>query len=91
MGGSVPDEWVTSVTPFLVCMKGTETGEGSCAALEGKVGHSGIRCRIYAYRSSTCRAFRVWQDDGTANLDCNRLRERFGLTPVSPRDLVTAG
>lgn len=82
MGGEVPDDWVTRLSPFLVCMKGTELGTGACGALAGQVGHPGIRCLIYPVRSSTCRAFRVWDDDGSANRDCIRLRDRFGLPPV---------
>ena len=85
LGGTVPADWVHSLTPFLMCMKGTEAGAGRCAALAGEVGQAGIHCRIYAQRSSTCRAFRAWDDDGQASAECSRARQSFGLPPLAWR------
>ena len=82
-GGTVPDELVSQVNPYIVCMKGTEAGYGRCVALRGEVGKPGIHCAIYAQRPSPCREFRVWADDGSPNPDCQRLRERAGLPPLA--------
>jgi uncharacterized protein len=82
-GGTVPDELVSRVNPYIVCMKGTEAGYGRCIALRGEVGKPGIHCAIYAQRPSPCREFRVWGDDGSPNPDCQRLRDAVGLPPLS--------
>jgi Fe-S-cluster containining protein len=84
-GGTVPDEWVSAVNPFIVCMKGTEKGHGRCIALRGAVGKPGIRCEIYHRRPTPCREYRVWLDDGTPNPDCQRLRANIGLAPLRDR------
>jgi uncharacterized protein len=54
--GLVPTELVTPITPFMVCMQGTEKNPSRCVALQGTIGES-IHCSIYANRSSTCRNF----------------------------------
>ena len=82
-GGTVPDELVSKINPVMACMKGTEAGNGRCIALRGEVGKPGIGCNIYADRPSPCREYRVWMDDGTPNPDCQRLRARIGLAPLS--------
>lgn len=84
LGGTVPDSLTESLTPFLVCMKGTEVGEGRCVALQGEPGKGGIRCGIYARRPSPCRAYHVWDDQGQPNPDCQRLRAPLGLAPLKP-------
>jgi hypothetical protein len=81
-GGTVPDELVSAVNPFIVCMKGTEMGHGRCVALRGVVGKPGIRCEIYPLRPTPCREYRVWREDGTPNPDCQRLRRNIGLAPL---------
>lgn len=68
-GGTVPADLVTPITPFLVCMKGTEQGHGRCIAL-----NPDGSCRIYARRSSTCREFPAYLPDGRPNPACQRLR-----------------
>lgn len=68
-GGWVPAGLTTPVTPFVVCMRGTEQGHGRCAAL----GEDG-RCGIYAQRPSPCREFPAFLDDGRPNPECERLR-----------------
>jgi len=83
-GGTVPDELVSVVNPFIVCMKGTEAGHGRCIALHGAVGEPGVRCAIYDRRPTPCREYRVWLDDGTPNPDCQRLRRAIGLAPLVP-------
>jgi len=80
----VPDELVSVVNPFIVCMKGTEAGHGRCIALRGAIGEPGVRCAIYDQRPTPCREYRVWLDDGTPNPDCQRLRRAIGLAPLVP-------
>jgi uncharacterized protein len=87
-GGTVPDELVSAVNPVIVCMKGTEAGNGRCVALRGVVGKPGIRCEIYNLRPTPCREYRVWLEDGTPNPDCQRLRKNIGLLPLKPRSAV---
>lgn len=73
-GGHVPAGMAVQITPFRACMKGTESGQGRCIALQ----HDGL-CGIYAQRPSVCREFRVLMDDGSMNPDCLRLRAMYGI------------
>jgi len=73
-GGHVPADLVTPVTPFRVCMKGTESGLGSCIALQADT-----RCGIYENRPSVCREFPVIMPDGSLNPECVRLRALYGI------------
>jgi hypothetical protein len=70
-GGSVPAELTLPLTPHIVCMKGTEFGNGPCIALT-----DAGRCAIYDRRPSTCREFLAFLPDGRANPECERLRRR---------------
>lgn len=76
-GGWVPAALTTPVTPFLVAMKGTETGQGRCIAL----GDDG-RCTIYQQRPSTCREFPAFLENGEINPECRRLQAIYG-TPAA--------
>ena len=77
-GGWVPIELTSKVNDFRAAMKGTESGNGQCVALEGKVG-KGVSCSIYDKRPSPCREFEAWEADGSPNPDCQRLRVKHGL------------
>lgn len=83
-GGVVPHDMVSKLNDIMVCMKGTEAGNGRCLALIGELGQRGIRCSIYSSRPSPCREFASWQHDGTPDPDCQRLRARIGLAPLHP-------
>lgn len=78
--GLVPAEMTTKVNSFHACMKGTESGNGRCIALQGEIGKPGIGCAIYANRPSPCREYPVWLEDGTPNPDCQRLRKARGIS-----------
>lgn len=80
-GGIVPNELVTSINPFMVAMKGTESG-GRCNSLIGELGKD-ISCGIYENRSSSCRSFPVWLDNGQPNPKCQELRLKNGFSPIS--------
>lgn len=78
-GGFVPVEMTSPVTPFLVCMQGTETGGGRCIALQAD-----NRCAIYANRPTPCREFPVYMEDGSLNPQCLKLRAQFGIGMPEP-------
>lgn len=78
-GGLVPEELTSVVTPFLVCMKGTEQGNGRCIALQPN-----NRCAIYENRPTPCREFAVYQEDGSLNPKCLQLRSQFGIGMPEP-------
>lgn len=93
-GNVVPADMVSKVNALIVCMKGTEAGNGRCIALVGELGKPGISCSIYGNRPSPCREFANWLDDGSPNPDCQRLRSKIGLPPLNallPRALVGGG
>ncbi len=73
-GGFVPAHLTSPVSPFLACMRGTETGRGRCIAL-----HNDGRCAIYSQRPSTCREFQAFLADGSPHPECQRLREHYGI------------
>lgn len=81
-GGTVPPELVTQIAPLRACMKGTENGGQRCIALRGELGQPGIHCAIYPLRPSPCRDYPAWQEDGSPNPDCQRLRAAIGLPPL---------
>lgn len=83
-GGFVPADMATKVNDVMACMKGTEAGNGRCIALVGELGKSGISCSIYPNRPTPCREFAVWQEDGSPNPHCQRLRANIGLPPLRP-------
>jgi len=59
-------------------MKGTEKGGAPCMALRHSK-EEGWRCSIYDQRPSPCREFNIFNDDGTMNADCLKLRKQAGL------------
>jgi len=73
-GGHVPADMTTSITPFRACMKGTESGQGKCIALQDDA-----RCGIYEDRPSVCREFQAVMPDGTLNPECVKLQWRYGI------------
>lgn len=77
-GGYVPAEMTSEVTPFMVCMQGTETG-GRCVALQPN-----NRCAIYENRPSPCREFPAYLEDGSLNPKCVQLRAKFGIGMPEP-------
>lgn len=80
-GGTVPDALTLQVTPYHACMKGTETNPVHCTALVGTPGKR-VSCNIYESRSSTCREFDIFNEDGSVNEACTKARAIYGLPPV---------
>ncbi len=82
-GGCVPDEQVVQVAPSMVAMRGTESRPTRCVALLGEVG-GGVRCSLYAQRSSTSREFEASWSNGEHNPACDAARAAYGLPPLTP-------
>lgn len=76
-GGIVPVDLTNSLPPSKRCMKGTDTYEPRCIALDGPVGDC-VSCRIYEQRPSPCREVTAGSDQ------CNRARTRYGLPLLAP-------
>ena len=72
-GGLVPAGLTEQVHAHLRCMKGTNSNPLRCVALSGEVGKQ-VACTIYELRPSPCREFNVFEEDGTPNERCLRLR-----------------
>ena len=82
LGGVVPfDLTLPSNGPERV-MKGSETQNTRCIALEGKVA-SRVKCSIYENRPSTCRKFNLSWENDRGNFLCDRARAFYGLQPFS--------
>lgn len=84
--GTVPSHLVIPITQHLVAMKGTELG-GRCISLQGEIGKD-ISCGIYEKRSTSCKKFPVWEEDGTPNSKCQELRVKAGLIPLKNLSLI---
>jgi len=77
-GGQVPAALTQQVHAHLRCMKGTGDNPPRCVCLNGEVGKQ-VACTIYEVRPTPCREFNVFEDDGTVNERCLRLRRQIGL------------
>lgn len=84
--GVVPAARTIPINASRSCMKGTESGGGRCEALMGEPGKAGIGCAIYLTRPAPCREYPVWEEDGSPNPDCQRLRAQIGLAPLERRE-----
>lgn len=80
-GGWVPVALTEALNLHLRCMKDTAVEPRRCVALAGEVGRQ-VSCSIYVNRSSPCREFPAFIEDGTPNPKCNELRARIGLAPL---------
>lgn len=59
-------------------MMGAHVFKGKCTAITGSIGKDSL-CSIYLNRPDVCKAFEVWQEDGTQNPRCVKAREYYGL------------
>jgi Fe-S-cluster containining protein len=71
-GEPVPEQLTTQVSPFLVCMQGTEHGHNSCIALTDN------RCTIYEGRPSPCRDFPAIIN-GQLNPKCQEIKNKLNI------------
>lgn len=81
-GGYVPDALADEETAHTCRMRGTDRSPPRCVALVGKVGEA-VRCGIYEFRPDPCREFAPHNVGGILNEECNRVRQRFGLSPLT--------
>lgn len=81
-GGVVSSQMCGTLADSRRFMKGTETKQPRCAALDGFIGTL-VRCRIYQTRPSTCRNFRRSWESGVGNFLCDRARAAYGFQVFS--------
>ncbi|MCB1910122.1 MAG: YkgJ family cysteine cluster protein [Rhodocyclaceae bacterium] len=81
-GGFVPAALTEKLNHFMRCMKGSNSVNRRCVALEGEVG-TAVACTIYHKRPTPCREFPVILECGTPNPRCNELRSEVGLPPLA--------
>lgn len=79
----MPDDLVVQVSSHLVAMRVTDSRPVRCVGLLGEVG-CGVRCTLYAQRSSTCREFEASWHNGEANSHCDAACAAYGLPPLTP-------
>ncbi|WP_363321029.1 YkgJ family cysteine cluster protein [Desulfobacula sp.] len=82
INGFVPVDMTSLFKDSRRFMKGTDTRNHRCIALEGKVGFC-VKCLIYEHRPSTCREFNISWENNIGNFLCDRSREFFGLQSFS--------
>lgn len=87
LGGTVPPDLTERLDAHRLVMRGTKHQPVRCEALAGTPGRS-VQCTIYAQRPSPCRTFLVSWEDGAPHEACNRARQRWGLPPLQPQDLL---
>ncbi len=86
--GSVPVDLTEDLTPFIRCMKGTNSSHPRCAALLGTVVQA-VACTVYDLRPSPCHQFGLTWSDGIVRFDvadlirCGYAREACGLEPLA--------
>lgn len=85
MGGKVPRELAAKLDPHRLVMRGTESGDERCVALQGDIGGR-IACGIYERRPSPCRDLAPAWENGEPSPQCDRARLRHGLPPLTPED-----
>jgi uncharacterized protein len=78
--GGVPAQYSVRIGQSLCAMRGTDTFNKRCAALEGSVTRR-VSCAIYGQRPSCCRDFRAGWEKDIINPICNRARTAYGLQP----------
>jgi Fe-S-cluster containining protein len=87
-GGYVPDALADEETASTCRMRGTDHVRPRCVALVGTIGEM-VRCGIYEQRPDPCREFAAHGLFGISNLECSRVRQRHGLTPLpAPGNLL---
>jgi Fe-S-cluster containining protein len=78
--GGVPVQYTVGVGQARCAMRGTESRNKRCAALEGVVSRE-VSCAIYNQRPSCCRDFLAGWEKDIVNPVCNRARTSYGLPP----------
>jgi Fe-S-cluster containining protein len=82
-GAGVPEELTQRLDAHRLEMR--KRPDGRCLALSGQIGQS-TACTIYERRPSVCRELLPAWEHGEPSPQCDRARQRFGLSPLSPAD-----
>lgn len=79
----MPVELTERMDMFRLVMKGTNSTNPQCIALDGEIG-SCVRCSIYQSRSSVCREFPYSWENNIHNPRCDAARAAWNLPPLEP-------
>jgi len=85
MGGVVPPELTDKLDPHRLVMRGTQSSQPRCVALQGTVGMA-ASCGIYAQRPSVCREVAPSWEFGAISPQCDKARLKHGLPLLRPQD-----
>ncbi|KFN50761.1 YkgJ family cysteine cluster protein [Arenimonas composti] len=85
----VPEAMTSPLRRHELQMRGTELAPMRCVALAGDIGVD-AHCSIYAQRPTPCRELLPAWEGGEPSVQCDRARERHGLTPLTPGDWASA-
>jgi len=72
----LPEGLLEQITPWHVCMTGTNSALPRCLALTGEIGKH-VVCRLYAQRPSPCREVQA------GDTQCASARRRYGLRAIA--------
>lgn len=79
----IPAELTVPVGGHRVAMRGTETSQPHCSALNGGIGEY-VNCSIYDRRPSPCRSVLPSWQNGSADEQCDKARRAWGLPLLQP-------
>ena len=85
LGGCVPAELAEKLDPHRLSMRGTNTTQPRCVALQGAVGVA-AHCGIYAQRPSVCRQVQPSWESGVISAQCDKARLAHELLVLTPQD-----
>lgn len=85
LGGKVPPELTEKLDHHRVAMRGTNTSQPRCTALQGVVGEAAY-CGIYPQRPSVCREMQPSWEFGAISAQCDKARLAHGLLVLRPED-----
>ncbi|MGP1665484.1 MAG: YkgJ family cysteine cluster protein [Rhodanobacter sp.] len=85
VGGVVPLELTEKLDAHRLAMRGTNTSQPRCIALEGVVGEA-AHCGIYLKRPSVCREVQPSWEFGTLSAQCDKARLAHGMAVLTPED-----
>ena len=84
-GGSVPAALTVQISRMQRAMRGTDSSQPRCCALQGEIGQA-VSCTIYSLRASACREFPPSWENRLHNPRCDAARRAWGLAPLGPQD-----
>jgi len=85
LGGTVPAGLTEQLDPHRVVMRGTQSKQPRCIALEGTIGQAAY-CGIHPIKPSVCREVEPSWEYGRHSPQCDKGRIAHGLKPLTPQD-----